>query len=229
VGDRIHTTYPDFDAAAHQRLEFADFQHPDAGFHRDSESDISARMQHYGAPTTSLDFSRSPYVASWFALENPRTEKYNDGSPKGSALWAIDLDWLAEAGQTMVRDGDPHVIDVQTVIQPNPRMIARQGVLLVNRSPERTFSETLLGMLVKSPAAAERQVVTKLVVNRDRRIELLEELKRMGIYRTSMLRPHAKDKKNAESTRDYMRRRAVDERKQFRECLKTRMESRPRS
>jgi hypothetical protein len=227
VGDRIPTTYPPFDASTHQRSEFADFRHPDADLDKDSESDILARMQHYGVPTTSLDFSRSPYVASWFALEDPRSEKHNDGSPKSSALWGIDLEWLEEAREIMVRAGDPHVIEVQTVTKPNQRMIAQQGVLLVNRSPERTFSESLLGMLVKSPVAAKRQVVSKLIVKRDRRIELLEKLERVGIYRTSMLRPSPRDQKNAESTRDRMRKRTANEWKRFWESLKTRMESRP--
>ncbi len=169
VGDRIHTAYRPFDASVHQRSEFADFRHPDVELERDSELDIRASMQHNGVPTTSLDVSHSPFVALWFSLKDARSEKHNDGSPTGAALWAIDLDWLLEAGQTMVRNGHPHVIEVQTVTQGNPRMIAQQGVLLVNRSPQWTFSESLLGMLVKSPVAAKRQVVSKLIVKRDRR------------------------------------------------------------
>jgi hypothetical protein len=40
-------------------------------------------MQHYGVPTRLLDFSSSPYVASFFALEN--NQKASD-----RAIWALD-------------------------------------------------------------------------------------------------------------------------------------------
>lgn len=151
--------------------------------------------------------------------------KHNDGSRKGSALWAIDLDWLAKTGQAIVDNGDSDVIAIQDVKDPNPRMEAQKGVLLVNRSPHRTFTESVLGMLLKSPIAAERPVVSKLVVSRDRRVEMLQDLEKMGIYRSSMLRPNAAVQKNAESTRDRMRERTANERDQFIESLRTRMES----
>jgi hypothetical protein len=44
-------------------------------------------MQHYGAPTRLLDFSLSPYVAVFFALE---------GAVQNSAVWAIEKDHLKE-------------------------------------------------------------------------------------------------------------------------------------
>jgi len=55
-------------------------------------------MQHHGAPTRLLDFTYSPYVAAFFALE----EAAQNG--QSSAVWAIDLDWLANATtQTYLR------------------------------------------------------------------------------------------------------------------------------
>jgi hypothetical protein len=109
VGDGIHTTHPPFDARAHEASELADFQISEPT--TNAPSDQLATMQHYGASTTSLDFSWSHHVAIWFALKDSMSGKHNDGSRKSSALWAIDLDWLAKAGQAMIDNGDPHVCD----------------------------------------------------------------------------------------------------------------------
>lgn len=104
----------------------------------------------------------------------------------------------------MIHNGDPHVIWVQAVNDPNPRMAAQQGVLLVNRSVQRTFSEWLLGMLLKSPVAAKSQVVSKLILKREMRIELLGELQGMKIYRTSMAAPQcSSSKKRRVNERSY--------------------------
>jgi hypothetical protein len=44
-----------------------------------------ALMQHYGAPTRLLDVTRSPYVAAFFALEEPTC-----GDEADASIWAVD-------------------------------------------------------------------------------------------------------------------------------------------
>lgn len=45
-------------------------------------------MQHYGLPTRLLDWSRSPLVAAYFAVENYIYEK--DASPADAAIWILE-------------------------------------------------------------------------------------------------------------------------------------------
>jgi hypothetical protein len=225
VGDRIHSTFQPFDSPAQEHSLLTEFQRTDFGSAFYGPAHALAMMQHYGAPTTWLAFTRSPLVALYFALENARSERNNDGSPTGSALFAIDLDWLTKTGQTMMDEGNFNVIVSETT-QTNPRMIAQQGLLLSNRSKKMTLTESLLGMLLRSPEASERQVVSKLVLKRDQRTEILNTLARMGIYRTSLLRPNSEAVQTAKAVTERLRGRLRAQRNESRESLTERMESR---
>ena len=51
-------------------------------------------MQHNSVPTRLLDWTRSPYIASYFALDQERN----------GAIWAIDFDWCEEKCQNVLKD-----------------------------------------------------------------------------------------------------------------------------
>ncbi len=67
-----------------------------------------ALMQHFGAPTRLLDVTRSPYVATYFAVEDQ-----TDGD---SAVWAINEEWCRQmAGAAMLATTtEDHIRELRT-------------------------------------------------------------------------------------------------------------------
>jgi hypothetical protein len=171
-----------------------------------SERDLSswfALMQHHGAPTRFLDWTKSPYVAAYFAFEEQAQEKR-----KRSAVWAIDLDWLERRGRTLLQSGtatsvpdDPGVragwinrLLAQTeeavivrvdALRTNERMTAQQGVFLCRLLHAAPFTQTLMRMMIH-PETPDQPVVRKLEVETKRRTEFLTNLRAMNIHRASL-------------------------------------------
>lgn len=54
-----------------------------------TDDDILQLGQHFGLPSPLLDWTKSPYVALYFALKDR-----NNPKPKSRAIWALDLDVL---------------------------------------------------------------------------------------------------------------------------------------
>ena len=170
--------------------------------HPDQTIDWLAMMQHYGTPTRLLDWTRSPYVALYFALQNPLQSN--------AALWAVDLHWFEQRSLELLRQKDPkwpdgadfraqyeytnravlnsdnpNVIVSLTTLELNERMVAQQAHFLCSLRLDIHFTSLLLGMLVR-PTSVRRQVISKVVIDKDQRIPFLKELRRMNIHNASL-------------------------------------------
>ena len=122
---------------------------------QNDEIEWLALMQHHGAPTRLLDFTWSPYVAAFFALER---------ASRDAAIWAINLPLLAaiharyRIDRVNVPRADPR--DAETyrrfylpnrhafVWQGDPfrmpqRVVAQSGTFLVSSHLGMTVEETL--------------------------------------------------------------------------------------
>ncbi len=63
----------------------------------DDDLEWLAAMQHYGAPTRLLDWTHSPYVALYFALESKASK---NGNP---VVWAVDIRWVQKTVMRIIK------------------------------------------------------------------------------------------------------------------------------
>ena len=155
-----------------------------------------ALMQHHGAPTRLLDWSYSPFVAAFFALES---------SGSDPVVWCLNGEWSLNAVRSIVPDIDVRNVDksrkdetfVQLFIKArskfvfpeNPyrfhrRLITQQGVFLCPgdmASPFTSNLEALAGWQQKANVAK-----LKLRFSRRSRKEALADLFAMNISRATL-------------------------------------------
>jgi hypothetical protein len=157
---------------------------------RDDTLQWLALMQHHGAPTRLLDFTWSPYVAAFFALENATGD---------AAVWAINgarITWdegpRDERGNLVYDARRPsilrrHYMEEESnrvfVGEPdrlNERLIAQSGTFAV----PGTVRQPLNKILAKH--AFPRDILTKIVLPQRIRREAIEDLHHMNIMNATL-------------------------------------------
>jgi hypothetical protein len=157
-----------------------------------------ALMQHYCAPTPLLDWTESPYVGAYFAVEQKASEqKKNEGEPH-SALWAVDADWLEEKKRELFKEkiselsgsnelfkhSGPLVVRINPSMS-NPRLFAQQGIFLSKLIDGATFAQLLMTMMMHEELT-DKPVIRKLEIGSSLRIKFIKNLRAMNIHRASL-------------------------------------------
>lgn len=119
--------------------------------------------RHHGLPSPIIDWSRSAYIAAFFAFSDPVAL---GGASSDVAIWMLDRSQLNHAMDaiTRFRFSDEDEDEEELSLQSNPRAIEQQGVSLVVESISETIETALSEALTRYtiPCTAAHRALQEL-------------------------------------------------------------------
>lgn len=136
-------------------------------------------MQHYACPTRALDWSHSPYVALYFAVES---ELEADGKVFGfhnSNLNQMNKKYYQELTEDLVfnNQGEPTAYPLMLALN-NERTLSQQGVFTISNDIFSDHYELISNALSKENLL---QNAVEITIPKELKIEFLARLKNMNI------------------------------------------------
>ena len=150
--------------------------------HVSTENDWWALGQHQGLATPLLDWTHSPYVAAYFAYEEPRQAEHGD-----CGIYAIDTTSFEKRSRIIERQssgpGRPFVVEfIRPLSDESASLVSQSG--LFTRAPDGIHLEEWVRS--SFPRKQEEVVFIKIVLPSKDRTTALRALNRMNINRLSL-------------------------------------------
>lgn len=150
-----------------------------------------AMMQHHGAPTRLLDFTKSPFVAAFFALEQARGRAavYALNTPR---IWAAGPDFDASLTRDAIDPRIPGNFERYFAVNKLPvvwfgepremdrRLVAQSGLLVIPGVLDQPLDALL------DEYAHEQVLVERVLIEPQARAEAMHELYRMNITHATL-------------------------------------------
>ena len=173
---------------------------------KESHDEFMAYAQHFGVPTRLLDWTRSPYIAAFFAFDGHDTVSVFPGDHK-VAIWAFNWDKFKEyfycrrydktpdeipgeardefekKVQSILRSAGPRIEKVQVTGNPNRRMVYQEG--LFTRVVEA--DDDIQSFFEGHDDSAPGTVLTKIEIPGGEQRQALQELSLMAITPVSLM------------------------------------------